>query len=210
MLNLLLFLFILGGVIASFVVGFGGLKQVFKGKFKQGFKSFGKGVGIFIVMVIITFVKIRSEQPTPEEKAKLEQEEKVMAEQQAKQDAEQKAKEEEKAKAKAERQAIEDAIIQDLMYVKQQYSGRADVHKSEEEKVFVVAFNDEGYMTTIVQQAKVGNVVAGEMYNQEVEIAANVSKGINPEWKIRVATGEYSMWSGYSYNIEVQAGKSTK
>ena len=210
MLNFLLFLLILGGIIGSFVVGFGGLKQVFKGKFKQGFKSIGIGFGIFVVMMIISVVKIVSEQPTPEEKAKQEQKEKVEAQQQAKLEAEQKAKEEAEAKAEAERQAKEDAIIQDMMYVKQQYSGRAKVHKDEENKVFIVAFNDESYMTTIVQQANVGNEVAAGMYNQEVKIASNVSKGINPEWKIRVVTGEYSMWTGYSYNIEVQAGKRNK
>ena len=30
----------------------------------------------------------------------------------------------------------------------------------------------------------------------------NVSKGINPEWKIRVVTGEFSMWKGYSYILK--------
>jgi delta 1-pyrroline-5-carboxylate dehydrogenase len=208
-LNFILFLVFVGGFIASFVVAFGGLKLVFKGKFKQGFKSVGIGMGIFVVTLILTFLKIQLEQPTPEEQTKIEQKEKAEAEQQAKLDAEQKAKEAADAKAKAEQQAIEDAMIQDLMFVKQQYSGRADVHKDEENKIFVVAFNDEGYMTTIVKQAKVGNGVAAEMYNQEAEIAANVSQGINPDWKIRVVTGEYSMWKGYSYNIEVQAGKRT-
>lgn len=207
MFNLLLFLVILGAIFGAFVVGFGGLKQVFKGDFKQGFKTIGIGLGILVVSLIIFFAKIISEQPTPEEQKSQEQEEKAEEQQQAKFETEEKAKKEAEAKAEAERQAQKDAIIQDLMYVKQQYSGRAKVHKDEDSKAFIIEFNDESYMTTIVQQASVGNVVAGGLYNQEVKIATNVSKGINPEWKIRVVTGEFSMWKGYSYHIEVQEGK---
>jgi hypothetical protein len=96
------------------------------------------------------------------------------------------------------------------MYVKQQYSGIAKIHKDESEKAFIVAFNDEGYMTTIVQQANVGNSVTADMFQQEIEIAKNVSTGINPGWKIRVVTGEFSTWKGYSYHIEVQGGNSNK
>ncbi|MBY0098783.1 hypothetical protein [Mesobacillus maritimus] len=209
-MNLLIGLLIIGVAIGGIVVGYGGLKQVLRGEFKQGFKTIGKGVGIFVVTVIIIIAIIEFEKPTPEEKVKQEQLEKIESEQQAKLEAEQKAKEEAEKKAEAERQAKEEAIIQDLMYIEQQYSGRAKVHKYEEEHAFIVEFNDKAYMTTIVQQANVGNTVAREMFNQEVEIAANVSKGINPVWKIRVVTGEYSMWRGYTFHIEVQAGKSNK
>ena len=106
----------------------------------------------------------------PEEQKSQEQEEKAEEQQQAKFETEEKAKKEAEAKAEAERQAQKDAIIQDLMYVKQQYSGRGEVHKDEDGKAFIVAFNDEGYMTTIVQQANVGNVVAAGLYNQEVKL----------------------------------------
>ncbi|WP_142353936.1 hypothetical protein [Fredinandcohnia onubensis] len=196
----------------SLVIGYDGIKQVFKKEFNQGFKKMGRSSIIFIVAIIVSAIIIWFEQPTPEEKEEEEQEqqEKIEDEQQAKLEAEQKAKEEAENKEKAERKAKEDAIIQDLMHVKQQYSGRAKIHKHEDEKAFIVEFNDAAYMTTIVQQVNIGNIVAGEMFSQEVEIAKNVSMGISPEWRIRIVTGEFSMWKGYSYHIEVQAGKSNR
>lgn len=184
----------------------------------KGFKQIGIAVLCFLVMFVTIGILANNQEKqdkvkaaelakyhaTPEYRAKVEAEKKKEAEAKAQEEVKKKAEE----LAKQQEQAQQQAIANDNAYLRDQvYVGQADVHKDNNEKVYAIEYNNKALVSGLIQQVQIGNTVANGMLNNLIAVAENASLHISPDWKIRIVTGEYSMFSGYHYSFEIQAIK---
>lgn len=210
-------IFVFGLLIAGIVFIVKGFKKFKIKAFKRGFKQIGIGISCFAVMIVTIGILASNQEKqdkvkeaelakyhaTPEYKAKVAKK-KADADAKAKADAIKKQQEESKKKAE---EAEQQAIANDYAYLSDQvYVGQADVHKLKDEKVYAIEYNNKALVSGLIQQVQIGNTVASGMLNNLVAVAENASLRISPDWKIRIVTGEYSMFSGYHYSFEIQAG----